>query len=80
MCGITGVLGFDNTIKISETKLRNMAYSLKYRGSDKEFSSIPYRYLLNNSTNKYITKNYFLLKTSLILSTTSEGLKCALIK
>lgn len=56
MCGITGVLGFDNTIEISETKLRNMAYSLKYRGPDKEFSSIPYRYLLNNSTNKYITK------------------------
>jgi len=36
MCGITGVIGFDNSLEISETKLRNMASYLKYRGPDKE--------------------------------------------
>jgi asparagine synthase (glutamine-hydrolysing) len=36
MCGITGIIGFDNTIRINETTLRSMASYLKYRGPDKE--------------------------------------------
>jgi asparagine synthase (glutamine-hydrolysing) len=36
MCGITGVIGFDNSLQINESKLKKMASYLKYRGPDRE--------------------------------------------